>query len=188
MKFQQKNRVRTFISVNLSDDEKSVLSRRISKFIVLDYAKTQTKVKIIDSVKYHLTVAFLGSVSKSQLDILKKELKFVVHNFSKPFHCKIIGLGAFPNMKAARLIFLKIDSPELQELVKQIRKVVIKNGFKLSFDFKAHITIARFKDKIELNDLDKITASFSTNSFFLMQSVLTSAGPVYSKLEKFQFA
>jgi hypothetical protein len=48
MKFQQKNRVRTFISVNLSDDEKSVLSRRISKFIVLDYAKTQTKVKIID--------------------------------------------------------------------------------------------------------------------------------------------
>ncbi len=179
--------MRTFISVNLSDDEKVVLSKRINKFHILDYAKTQTKVKIIDPVNYHITIAFLGTVSKNQINFLKKELEFVVHNF-KPFLCNIKGLGAFPNIKAARLIFLNIDSAELQELAKQIRKIVVKKGFKLDFKFSAHITIARFKDKIELNDLDNITVSFTTDSFFLMQSILTNAGPVYSKLEKFQFA
>ncbi len=188
MIIQQKNKTRTFISINLSNNEKIVLSKRIDKFQVLMYAKTQTKVKIVDPLNYHITIAFLSSVSKTQLSILKKELEFVTHNFSKPFHCKIIGLGVFPNIKSARLIFLDVDSIELQELAKQIRKVVIKNGFKLDLEFKAHITIAKFKDKIELNDLDKITASFSTDSFFLMQSILTNAGPIYSKLEKFPFA
>jgi len=180
----KKNKNRTFISVNLSDDERESLNIRINKFNILDFAKSKTKIRVINTNNYHLTIAFLGSVLDSKLDILKKELGFIVNNF-KPFECKITGLGAFPDLKSARLIFLKIESPELQELAKQIRKVVIRNGFKLDHDFKPHITIVRFKDLIELNNLDEINAIFKVDAFFLMQSVLTAAGPVYSKLEKF---
>ncbi len=182
---KQKIKIRTFLSVNLSDDEKISLSKRVNKFKILNYVKTQTKVKLINPLNYHLTIAFLGSVSTSQLKKLKSELNALILTLKKPIECKINGLGAFPNIKAARLIFLNIESKELMELAEKIRKIVIKNGFKLDHEFKSHITIARFKDKIELNDLDNIHVSFSIDSFYLMQSILTSAGPLYSKLERF---
>lgn len=183
MKIQQKNKLRTFLAVDLPEDLKLSLSKQVQQLKVIPYAKTQTKIKITSYLNYHLTLAFLGNVSHEEIELLKEKLSSIKLN--KSINCKIVGLGAFPNIKAARLIFLRIESKELEVLAKNVRKIVKSFGFRIDYDFKPHITIIRFKEKIELLDLEELTAFFNASSFYLMQSILTSTGPLYSKLEKF---
>ncbi len=183
MKIQQKNEIRTFLAVDLPEDLKLSLSKQIQQLNLIAYAKTQTKIRIIPYLNYHLTLSFLGNVSHEEIELLEEKLRLV--KLDKPIKCKIIGLGAFPNIKAARLVFLRIESEELKELAEKVRKIVNSLGFKFDYEFKSHITIVKFKEKLELQDLEKFTASFSVPSFYLMQSVLSATGTLYSKLEKF---
>jgi 2'-5' RNA ligase len=183
MKIKQKSNIRTFLAIDLPENLKMSLSKQVQDMKVISYSRTLTPTKTVAPLNYHLTLAFLGNITKEELDNLTERLKKV--KLKKKLNCKIAGLGAFPNIKAARLIFMGVECPELEELATKIRHIAISMGFRFNHDFKPHITIIRFKEKIPLLDLDTLEGTFTITSFYLMQSILTVTGPLYSKLEKF---
>lgn len=86
-----------------------------------------------------------------------------------------------------------MESEALKELAEKIRKIVNSYGFKLDHEFKSHITVARFRKKISIINTEELStdmmnAEFQIDSFYLMQSILTPAGPLYSKLDKFDIS
>ena len=85
MKIQQKNEIRTFLAVDLPEDLKLSLSKQIQQLNLIAYAKTQTKIRIIPYLNYHLTLSFLGNVSHEEIELLEENVchsKSVLRNTS----------------------------------------------------------------------------------------------------------
>ena len=186
---QNQKNVRTFISVDLPEELKISLSKKIRNLNIIKKSLFDRNCKLVAPLNYHLTIAFLGNTTKEELSLLSEDFRNNVKK-RKPIECKISGLGVFPNPRFARILFLNIESKELKELAQQIREILHSYGFKLDHEFKSHITVARFRKKISILNLEELStdllnAEFNVDSFYLMQSILTPAGPLYSKLDKF---
>ena len=186
---QNQKNVRTFISVDLPEELKISISKKIRDLSIIKKSLFDRNCKLVAPLNYHLTIAFLGNTTKEELSLLSEDFR---NNLKKRklIECKTNGLGVFPNPRFARILFLNIESKELKELAQQIREILHSYGFKLDHEFKSHITVARFRKKISIINLEELStdllnAEFNVDSFYLMQSILTPAGPLYSKLDKF---
>lgn len=189
---QTKKNIRTFISVDLPEELMISLSKKIRNFDIIKKSLFHKNCKLVVPLNYHLTIAFLGNTTREELKLLSEDLRNNIKK-RKPIKCKINGLGVFPNPKSAKILFLNIESLELKELANQIRKTLSYYGFKLDYEFKSHITVARFRKKISIINTEELrteamNAEFQVGSFYLMQSILTPAGPLYSKLDRFDIA
>ena len=186
---QSKNNIRTFISVDLPEQLKISLFKKVKNLDIIKKSLFHRNCKLVAPLNYHLTIAFLGNTTKEELSLLSEDFR---NNLKKRklIECKTNGLGVFPNPRFARILFLNIESKELKELVQQIREILHSYGFKLDHEFKSHITVARFRKKISIINLEELStdllnAEFNVDSFYLMQSILLPSGPLHSKLDKF---
>jgi 2'-5' RNA ligase len=93
----------------------------------------------------HLTLAFLGEIGPGAA-VAAARVGAAAGAGRRPFLLRAEGLGAFPCMERARVLWLGLDpSPDLKALVTTLRAGLHKEG--LLFDdksFKAHLTLARF--------------------------------------------
>src|SRR5712692_11896867 len=116
--------LRAFIAVQLSDN----LRRQIGsvqaelKREVSGSARGSKAVKIgwTQPEAIHLTLKFLGDIQEAQVDALREILSKAAAS-ARPFTLEARGLGAFPNPRAPRVIWLGLhgsndDMGELQRL------------------------------------------------------------------------
>ncbi|MFQ5531141.1 MAG: RNA 2',3'-cyclic phosphodiesterase [Candidatus Nanoarchaeia archaeon] len=136
----------------------------------------------------HLTLKFLGEVSKEKLEHINNGLRTI--NF-KRLECSIDSTGVFSE-KYIRIVWLHLNG--CSELQKQIDEVLEKM-FQKEKRFMGHITIARvksIKDKQRfLKEFKKIKFEkiyFKVNSFYLKRAILKPEGPEYKVLEGFKLA
>ncbi|HZC67417.1 MAG TPA: RNA 2',3'-cyclic phosphodiesterase, partial [Nitrospirales bacterium] len=116
--------LRTFIAIQLSDE----LKRQIGsvqaelKREVSGWGRGSKAVKIgwtqLEGI--HLTLKFLGDIEEAQVDALREVLSKAAAS-ARPFTLEARGLGAFPNPRAPRVIWLGLygsndDMAELQRL------------------------------------------------------------------------
>lgn len=174
--------MRTFVATDIN--EKSVLDS-------LQKLKTELKIKAksVDINKIHFTLLFLGEISEKMSHKVQEALETI--EFS-PFKVTFKGVGAFPNPRNPRIIWVGIEREGSQHLIEISRKIqerLAPLGFKSDKPFRPHVTMFRVKNRID--DISEELKKYESVSFGMQeiseikfkQSTLTPNGPIYSDLQ-----
>lgn len=142
----------------------------------------------------HLTLKFLGDVSPANLDLLEQMLCAEVGQH-RAFDLGFGGLGAFPNPKRPRVIWIGIQAPAgLEALQHGIEAATATLGYPdEQRPFSPHLTIGRVKQNIASADMQKIRAALESSkvgslgttrvsAVHLFKSDLKPSGSVYTRL------
>ena len=185
--------IRAFIAIPLSIDIIDYLTE------IIDHLKQVfpgDSLKWVQPANIHLTLRFLGNISKSTLNFLFNKLGSEHH--LSPFELTINKLGAFPSIYKPQVIWVSTTThPLLLDLNQFIQNStsIVKNEND-SKKISPHLTIARLRPGIKKDRYESIKLelyknkeinpiSFTVNYYCLFQSTLTSKGPIYSELRRF---
>ena len=190
--------LRAFIAIKLSEELKcqigevqAELKRRAFGLDGLGWVRPEG---------IHLTLRFLGDIAEEQVEALGALLQDAVSGVT-PFALEARGVGAFPNPRAPRVIWLGLHgTPEsmasLRRMQARIEDGVAGLGFpRESREFTAHLTLARVRDRqagaalakvLEANQ-DRAVGSFIATSVGLIKSELRPTGAVYTTLVEVPF-
>jgi 2'-5' RNA ligase len=174
--------MRTFVAVEIQNND------------VLDsVAKLQSDLKIkakpVSKENMHFTLLFLGEVTDEIAPKIMEELKSITFS---PIQVSFNGVGAFPNPRFPRVIWIGVDETAAQNLVKlakQVEEKLAPLGFKSDKPFKPHLTIFRIKNNVddiskELDRLKTIQLGHDTiTELKFKKSILTPSGPIYTDLQ-----
>lgn len=182
--------IRAFIAIEIENGIKDKISECLNQL-----KKTGADVKWVDPENIHLTLKFIGYIDEKILPDLNKIISNAVSNIS-PFSICIENIGAFPTLKKPRVIFVHVNENgnRLLETYEGINRGVESLGMKReSKKFVGHITLGRTRSQKNIYKLidtmnsntERLFGLEKVNSISLMQSKLTSTGPVYTKLNNF---
>jgi RNA 2',3'-cyclic 3'-phosphodiesterase len=159
---------------------------------LLDDLRPTARIQWSPPANLHITTKFIGEWPEERLDELKAALAALP---SRPeIALDIRQVGFFPNPRSPRVFWCGIEAPGLAELAADTDHATAALGIESEKrDYSAHLTLARIKEKLDLEPLRrKIAAraslefgSFRAKSFFLYRSQLRPTGSVYTKLAEF---
>ncbi len=186
--FLLRNKIRSFISVDISDP---VIAKKVED-IEKKLMGVKAAVKWVDPKVVHITLKFLGDISPAQIDPIFEVMKDVGF---KPFNIHILNIGCFPNMNKPRVVWLGIKEgkEELEALYSQLNIKLKPLGFRPETRrFRAHITIGRIKGKKGIHELAGQISRMKEvaigiqriESLKLKKSTLTPKGPIYETLRE----
>lgn len=136
--------IRAFIAIPLPSEIQQRLDQVMLQLRQHLQTLPKSTVHWVPSGNIHLTLKFLGDVSFSNLDLLKKMLLSEVKG-KLPFEFSLGGVGAFPNASRPRVVWVGIQAPpELQVLQSGIEGMVEKLGYnREERPFSPHLTLGR---------------------------------------------
>ncbi len=180
--------VRTFVAVLLADELRNEISE-----VQKQVKRLAPNVKWVAPESFHVTLKFLGNVPEDALGPVFAAVEEAAKSFA-PFELSISGLGAFPNAKNARVVWVGIEDGrhELAGLASAVDAKVASLGFpREERGFKSHITIGRVKTSRRLDDLARGIGEIDAAdvgrqivpSVAVMQSDLRPDGPIYTPLK-----
>lgn len=174
--------MRTFVSVEISNEN-----------TLNAIAKLQSDLKIeakpVSKENMHFTLLFLGEISD---DVAPKIMELLSSVSFSPIEMNLVDVGAFPNPRSPRVVWIGIDkdaAKSLVELALQVEEKLRPLGFRSDKPFKPHLTILRIKNRIndishELNKFRSVEIGHETVSELkFKKSILTPTGPIYSDLQ-----
>ena len=177
--------MRAFLALNLTDE------------VVEHLEDIQTQVKLTNRGKgtwshpenFHMSLAFLGDISRDQADILARLLAVQADKIA-PFTLTLDKLGYFGFEHESTLWCSVRPDNNLKALVSTVYKAV--HDSRIHFEskpFKAHITLGRKINimNCQLNSIEVKPLSFHVNEVTLYQSTLTPDGPIYREMYSVQF-
>ena len=183
--------LRAFIAIELSTKVCDSIHKQTTRF---RQALGNDFIRWVPTQNLHLTLKFLGDTASSHLDFLKQMLVREA-DLHPQFDMQFGGLGAFPNSRNPRLLWIGIHAPaELASLQRGIEAGVLRLGYKPEEHvFSPHLTIGRVRQTARLVDLQKIRAALGTiqfgniaidrvDSVHLFKSDLQAGGSIYTKL------
>lgn len=185
--------IRSFVAIELPDEIRHALTR-IQKQLRQDV----TGVRWADPGSIHLTLKFLGSIAAEQIQPIAAAAIRVVQG-EPPLTLGLGGLGAFPNARRPRVIWLGIegDVARLGQLQARLEEAIEPLGFpREKRAFRPHLTLGRVKDPRRPPDLTRPLAdvtvpqcnSFDVHEILLYKSDLRPTGAIYTKLQHLPFA
>jgi 2'-5' RNA ligase len=183
--------IRSFIAIELPEEAKEGLAR-LRKELERDEHKF---VKWVDPGGIHLTLKFLGNIPSKRVAEITKAVEEASRAIS-PFHLEISGLGAFPSLRQARVLWVGIggEVDKLSRLQQNIDSALAALGFtKEERSFVPHLTLARIRQGTsppERRSFGELVGStifedkyhVEVGAVSLMRSQLTPAGAIYSCL------
>jgi 2'-5' RNA ligase len=183
--------LRSFIAIELPADLQKAI---FASTAALQDTCPKPLVRWLPAVNIHLTLKFLGDVSPANLEQLAEALtvETVKHD---PFSMSAGGLGAFPNPRRARVIWIGLEAPAgLLALQHSVESVASRLGYAAEErPFSAHLTIGRTGQNCSASDLAKIRTglescrvgplgSIQVEAVQIFKSDLHPTGSVYSRL------
>jgi RNA 2',3'-cyclic 3'-phosphodiesterase len=183
--------VRSFIAIELPEDVKLALKNVEGVLSRNDPGIA----KWVDPNAVHLTLKFLGGVPNKKLDAIISVVQDAVRGVS-PFDLTIQALGAFPNLRRVRVVWVGLagDLEVLQKLQDKIETNLVPLGFPVeNRSFTPHLTLARLREDaspLQRQTLGEIIARttfespppIKVDAVNLMRSELTRAGAIYTCL------
>lgn len=142
----------------------------------------------------HLTLKFLGDVEESRVPAINEALAVACRGIGS-LRLQVAGAGAFPNVKAPRVLWIGVrgDLENLRLLQAAVEDAMVNLDFAPEERaFSPHLTLARIKypkprdkwqQKIEAIRDVKL-GEFEATSVSLMQSELRRDGAVYKEVVK----
>jgi 2'-5' RNA ligase len=180
--------IRAFIAFDIDSD---LVLRRLSE-VQKTLINTGADLKLVEPKNIHVTMRFLGDISPTSVDAIYEEMKKVTF---KPFDIELKGLGAFPTLKYARVVWIGIQkgAQELKDVFDQLEPRLQRLGFRPDpKGFSPHLTIARVKSgrnkaelAIHIEEMTNYECGIIRAEYLrLKKSVLTPKGPIYSTLKE----
>jgi 2'-5' RNA ligase len=178
--------LRCFVAVEIAD------TKVLDSLLALGKALTATgaTVKLVEAQNLHVTLRFLGNLSRSRVEEVGELLDEVEFY---PFNVELKGVGVFPNLRRVNVVWVGIErgGVELLNVFNQLEGKLKGIGFKSDRrGFAPHITVARVssgRNRDALVDMvsdwmDWEFGVFGVDAIQLKKSVLTPRGPIYSTL------
>jgi len=180
--------LRTFIAIPLPEAVQDKVDALLS-----DLRKADAAVRWVPARNLHLTLKFLGDVAEARLEELYVGIRMATEGI-EPFRITLTGLGAFPNARRPRVLWIGMDVPEaMQRLYENIEKDLSRLHFpKEKRRFSPHLTIGRVKGLRGMERLMSVVErtefgpeTVSVERIVAMKSDLRPTGAVYAPLKKF---
>jgi RNA 2',3'-cyclic 3'-phosphodiesterase len=184
-------KLRSFIAVEIPAEIQGALADRISP---LKKTLPKALIRWVDPQNVHLTLKFLGDVSPADLEHLCGVLAPEVAA-CEPFSMSVGGLGAFPSLRRARVLWIGLAAPDaLMTLSRLVETVTTRLGFPSEGrSFSPHLTVARVGQGASTTDLQRIHTALEgtkidsigtvhANAVTIFKSDLQPGGPVYAHL------
>lgn len=154
----------------------------------------QSLVRWVPPQNMHLTLKFLGDVSPSSVEFLMQMLRNEAVNIPG-FDIHLAGLGAYPNLKRPRVLYIGIQAPAaLDALQRGIESASRRLGYEAEErPFSAHLTLGRVRQNANVAEQQQIRRAIEgtqvdlpgtarVDSIHLYKSELNPGGSVYTRL------
>lgn len=188
---QRPEQIRSFIAIELPDEVKRGLAR-LRRELESD---EHTFIKWVDPDAIHLTLKFLGNIVSKQVAEIGKAMEEAAQGIP-PFHLGLSRLGAFPDMKQPRVLWIGIggELDKLSGLQRNVDSALAPLGFATEDrPFAPHLTLARIRERASPTERKSfgelvMSANLEINYYLdvedvsLMRSQLTPSGPIYTRL------
>jgi 2'-5' RNA ligase len=181
--------IRSFLAIEIP----RAIQEKIEE-VQKDLRSSYADVRWVNPEKIHLTLKFFGSIEEPKIEPITQSIAGMIRNIS-PFSLKVRGVGAFPNLKNPRVIWMGlVDGKEvLTYLQKQLEVELEKIGFEPEGRaFHPHLTLGRTrssKGRVELiGRMEKYQEEefgvFRVERIVLFKSDLRPTGPIYTSLKE----
>jgi RNA 2',3'-cyclic 3'-phosphodiesterase len=182
--------LRAFIAVEIPAEIQQKIHRETSNL----RKGIDSLVRWVPPQNMHLTLKFLGDVSPNSLEFIKQMLRTEAETIAC-FDIHLAGLGAFPNLKRPRVLYVGIQAPAaLDALARAIDSASRRLGYEPEErPFSAHLTLGRVRQNanaaeqmqirrtIEGTQVD-LLGTAKVDSVHLFKSDLNPGGSVYTRL------
>lgn len=172
---------------------------RIDPAVVQAISLAQTRlehslsgVRWVGQENLHFTVKFLGSIAEEKAAPIAEALEEALKLFPR-FPILARGMGVFPDIRRARVIWVGLEGERLASLAAQVETALEPIGFAPEKRaFKPHLTIGRWRDsKVRPEVLKNELESWKGHEFgqswieevIFFQSLLKPEGAVYGSLK-----
>lgn len=182
--------MRLFTGIDLSGHVIEALER------LLELLEPTARLNWSRTENLHITTKFIGEWPAERLEEMKRALAAVPS--PGPIPIAIRKLGYFPTPRSPRVFWAGIEAgPGLASLAKETDAAVARLGVETEKRaFSPHLTLARIKEPVPLDDLRETIAGlgslefgeFTADRFYLYQSQLRPTGSVYTKLAEFSLS
>ncbi len=140
--------------------------------------------------KIHITLCFLGDTDERRIPELRDRLRETLSSEHR-FTIRLKGIGAFPDIKRPRVVWIGIESDVLVRVAGLVRGVV--ESCRLDHDrkpFSPHVTVGRVNGRADIRGAaeshrDTVYAEFEADSILLMASELLPTGAKHTVVERF---
>ncbi|MGA1874664.1 MAG: RNA 2',3'-cyclic phosphodiesterase [bacterium] len=191
MESREKGLIRSFISIDIEGQVREKI-RGFQEELIKKVAEMGIRVSWTRPESIHLTLKFLGDIPVNHVNPILDALKRAVAGV-ETFTMKIEGLGAFPNFRNPRVIWIGISegAESLQKLQPRIEQELVRLRFpKEKKRFNAHLTMGRIRSEGKVAALSDILASIpspvagltAVRDIRLMKSELHPSGAIYTEL------
>jgi len=183
--------LRAFIAVEIPPGIHQAIENQTA---LIRAALDASLVRWVPSENIHLTLKFLGDVSPANVELLEQMLSVEVSQH-RAFEIGFGGLGAFPNPKRPRVIWIGIQAPAgLEALQHGIEAATATLGYPdEQRPFSPHLTIGRVKQNINTAGMQQIRTVLEkaevgslgisrVSAVHLFKSDLKPTGAVYTRL------
>jgi RNA 2',3'-cyclic 3'-phosphodiesterase len=169
--------LRSFIAIELPTEIQQAIAQATAP---LQKALPKPLVRWVAPQNLHLTLKFLGDVSPANLELLAEALKTDAGDCPE-FSMEVGGIGAFPNPRRARVIWIGLEAPPaLATLQRTIEAAAARLGYaREEREFSPHLTLGRVGQSAGSGDLQKIRAALEATKVGRLGSVRVEAVHIF---------
>ncbi len=184
--------IRTFIAIELEEAQRSALAQAQARLKGFSAGRL---VRWVAPESIHLTIKFLGGVDAGMIPALERAVQTASAQIP-PFDLTIGGIGAFPNPRRARVVWVGLSGQTLmaEQLAGRLEAECGALGFaREERPFSPHLTLGRVKRETRPSDLPLVgemiekagvgeLGQLHVSHVSIMKSDLRPTGSVYTQL------
>ncbi|HEY8202758.1 MAG TPA: RNA 2',3'-cyclic phosphodiesterase [Actinomycetota bacterium] len=185
--------MRLFVAVEVPEQQKRSVERAIQSLRMALVGA----VRWVPRENWHATLKFLGEVPDGRLPDVSDVLAAAAAG-SSPTTTSLTGVGAFPSLNRARVLWVGLDDPEarLASMSAALETAFGEAGFRQeSRALHPHVTLARIRAPIPIAGIVEKAGPyafdrepFAVTKIVLYQSRLSRAGATYEPVATFPLA
>ncbi len=184
---------RLFIALPLNENTTNESTKKLYDYLT----RYEKELKIVSPENYHITLKFIGNCNDKTAKKIEENFNYIAGS-AKVIPYTLFGLGVFPELKNANVIWagIKTDEAMINKLYMTVENFASDFGIKKENNkFTPHLTLARVRKGKKLNEnirqyLVENKELFLYESSFkkivLFSSELTSEGPIYTEIKSIQ--
>jgi RNA 2',3'-cyclic 3'-phosphodiesterase len=179
--------LRAFVALPLSESTIQQLAS-LQTQLSAESVRQATRLRLVPAHQFHVTLAFLGTIARSRVDLVIGAVNQVATQFAA-FRLTAKGLVIFPSIQRARVVGIALEDTDasLLQAVTVLHASLRELGFALeSRAFRAHITLARLRSpgrfSFEPADIGTFVQPITCTRITVYKSELGATGSKYHEL------
>jgi 2'-5' RNA ligase len=174
--------MRLFAAVPIPEPARGEIARLLARL-----REPGWPLRLVHDQGLHLTVKFFGEVPPGRLEVIEEAVRSAVPG-TGVLPLRLAEIGAFPNFRRPRIIWVGLDAPPALELLQdRLERLADAIGFAPEgTPFRPHVTLARVREgqRLPPDALESLAGAyqpvpFVASELVLYESVLGRGGPRY---------